>query len=142
MRTIHSLPTKMRFRRGDRVEVASDEEGFVGSYYEATVVTDIVRGDYIVQYRTLVKDDLSGPLREVALAAEVRPRPPVIKRTAFRLHDVVDAFDNDGWWVGMITGKSEEDKYFVFFDTTGDEIAYPVDRLRVHQDWVHGKWVF
>ncbi|KAI3457138.1 hypothetical protein Pfo_013801 [Paulownia fortunei] len=130
----------MRFHRGDLVEVASAEEGFVGSYYEATVVTDLVRGEYIVQYRTLIKDDLSGPLREVVSSVEVRPRPPEVMAAVFRMYDVVDAFDNDGWWVGKITGRVG-DKYYVFFETTGDEIAYAKDRIRVHQDWVNAKWV-
>ncbi|KAL9145770.1 hypothetical protein ABFS82_13G065400 [Erythranthe guttata] len=144
----HSTPPttamQRRFRRGDLVEVASVEEGFVGSYYEATIVTDLVMmNEYIVQYKTLLKEDLSGPLREVATAAEVRPRPPKIPPPAneFRLYDVVDAFDNDGWWAGKITGRTGDGRYYVFFETTGDELPYPKDTLRVHQDWVNGNWV-
>ncbi|XP_057793342.1 protein AGENET DOMAIN (AGD)-CONTAINING P1-like [Salvia miltiorrhiza] len=128
-----------RFRRGDLVEVASVQEGFVGSYYEATVVTDLSKHGYFVQYRTLLKDDLSGPLREVASAAEVRPRPPPVPATEYQLHDVVDAFDNDGWWWGRITGRSG-DGYTVFFETTGDEIFYHRSRLRTHQEWSNGTW--
>ncbi|PRQ44964.1 hypothetical protein RchiOBHm_Chr3g0484961 [Rosa chinensis] len=29
----------------------------------------------------------------------------------------------------------------VFFETTGQELDYPVLKLRVHQDWRNGKWV-
>ncbi|KAL2483431.1 Plant Tudor-like protein [Forsythia ovata] len=130
----------MKFKRGDRVEIASNEEGFVGSYYEATVVTELVRKEYIVQYLTLLKDDMSGPLREVVTAAEVRPPPPEIPATGFNLYDLVDAFDNDGWWVGKITGRIGS-KFCVYFDSTKDEIAYEFERLRVHQDWIDGKWV-
>ncbi|GER56454.1 agenet domain-containing family protein [Striga asiatica] len=130
------------FRRGEAVEVASAEDGFVGSYYEATVVTDFPGGDYIVRYESLVTDDLSGPLREVVSAAEVRPRPPrVTAADPFRLNDVVDAYDNDGWWVGKITGRAPNGHYYVFFDSTGDLIAYPKARLRIHLEWVTGNWI-
>ncbi|KAL7129413.1 hypothetical protein ABFS83_13G064500 [Erythranthe nasuta] len=143
MRTVHSSAMQ-GFRCGDIVEIASTEEGFVGSYYEAMVLAPQLRSNrgYIVQYRTLIADDLSGlPLKEVAPVAEIRPRPPKIAAAEFRLHDVVDAFDNDGWWVGRITGRNTDGDYFVYFDTTGDEIAYPLNRIRVHRDWVNGKWV-
>ncbi|KAL2483425.1 Plant Tudor-like protein [Forsythia ovata] len=132
---------KLKFQRGDQVEIASKEEGFVGSYYEATVVTALVRKEYIVQYLTLVKDDMSEPLREFVTADEVRPPPPEISVTGFRLYDLVDAFDNDGWWVGKITGRIGN-KYFVYFDSSKDELAYDFERLRMHQDLVDGKWVF
>ncbi|XP_059663245.1 protein AGENET DOMAIN (AGD)-CONTAINING P1-like [Cornus florida] len=130
----------MGFRRGDQVEVASKEEGFLGSYYAATVIVEILKKEYIVQYRSLLKDDMSGPLREIVTAGEVRPRPPQIPATSFGLYDNVDAFDNDGWWVGKITGKVGLE-YLVYFETTGDQIAYPMSRLRVHQEWLNGKWV-
>ncbi|GFP84316.1 hypothetical protein PHJA_000575300 [Phtheirospermum japonicum] len=139
-KTTGSVP---RFRRGDLVEVASGEEGFVGSYYEATVVEEQPGGDYVVQYKTLFRNDFSGPLMEVAPAAEIRPRPPKVVAAAFRPKDVVDAFDNDGWWVGKITGRVGN-KYYVYFESTGDEIAYPKNRVRVHQELVFGpnrKWV-
>ncbi|KAL2483424.1 Plant Tudor-like protein [Forsythia ovata] len=132
---------KLKFQRGDQVEIASKEEGFVGSYYEARVVTELARKEYIVQYLTLVKDDMSEPLREVVTADEVRPPPPEMPVTGFRLYDLVDAFDNDGWWVGKITGRIGN-KYFVYFDSSKDELAYDFELLRMHQDLVDGKWVF
>ncbi|XP_059627131.1 protein AGENET DOMAIN (AGD)-CONTAINING P1-like [Cornus florida] len=130
----------MGFRRGDQVEVASKEEGFLGSYYAATVIAEVLEKEYIVQYKTLLKDDRSGPLREIVTAGEVRPRPPQIPATSFGLYEKVDAFDNDGWWVGNIAGKVGLE-YLVNFETTWDQIAYPMSRLRVHQEWVNGKWV-
>lgn len=132
----------MEFRRGDKIEVCSKEEGFVGSYYEATVVSQLRKDLYVVQYKNLLEDNNeSEPLVETVRAGEVRPVPPQILASEFGLRDVVDAFDNDGWWVGTISGKNGSDDYFVFFETTGDEIAYPVSRLRVHLDWVKAKWV-
>ncbi|CAK9183940.1 unnamed protein product [Ilex paraguariensis] len=103
----------MVFRRGDRVEVASKEEGFNGSYYAATVISELLKKEYIVQYKTLLKDDLSGPLREIVSVDEFRPAPPEIPATGLGLYDKVDAFDNDGWWVGKITGKIGNE-FFVY----------------------------
>ncbi|KAK3008057.1 hypothetical protein RJ639_013194 [Escallonia herrerae] len=130
----------MIFSGGDKVEVSSQADGFVGSYFSATVMSELMNEGYVVQYMRLLKEDMSSPLREIVAADEVRPFPPKILATEFRLGDKVDAFANDGWWVGKITGKNGA-KYFVYFETTGDEIAYPVSHLRVHQEYVDGKWV-
>ncbi|XP_073152376.1 protein AGENET DOMAIN (AGD)-CONTAINING P1-like [Henckelia pumila] len=133
----------MYFQQGDRVEVASKEDGFVGSYYKATIVAPISRhNQYVVEYKTLVEDhDMSTPLREVADATEVRPRPPVLYKAKFRLGDRVDAFDNDGWWVGTVSGADlNEEKYYVYFEIFGVEIGYDAKKLRVHQDWNNGRW--
>ncbi|MCD7473270.1 hypothetical protein HAX54_015049 [Datura stramonium] len=129
----------MGFRRGDLVEVASKEDGFLGSYYEAIVVCQPLKKDFIVQYKTLWKDDLSGPLTEFVTLPELRPVPPEIPVSEFNFNDKVDAFDNDGWWVGKITGKIGT-KYFVFFESSEDECGYGVSDLRIHHDWIDGKW--
>ncbi|XP_060190327.1 protein AGENET DOMAIN (AGD)-CONTAINING P1-like [Lycium barbarum] len=128
------------FRKGDHVEVASKEDGFLDSYYEAIVISQPFKKDYIIQYKTLLKDDLSGPLKELVTLSELRPVPPRITANVFSLFDQVDAFDNDGWWVGIITGKIGT-KYYVYFDTFGVECEYDESDLRAHQDWVDGQWI-
>ncbi|XP_022743963.1 DUF724 domain-containing protein 6 [Durio zibethinus] len=133
------------FRKGDEVEVRSKEEGFLGSYYEATVISQLNGNTrYKVQYKNLVEEeDQTRPLVEIVSADEVRPMPPRTVGEATRIFyylDKVDAFDNDGWWVGNISGK-QGSKYWVYFDTTQDEIAYPVSQLRNHLEWSNGKWV-
>ncbi|KAI9086733.1 hypothetical protein K1719_031327 [Acacia pycnantha] len=74
-------------------------------------------------------------------AKELRPLPPVISVRRFSVNQKVDAFDNDGWWLGVITGKDGPDRYFVYFASTDQEIAYPVSQIRVHQDWINGNSV-
>jgi hypothetical protein len=95
-----------------------------------------------VQYKNLVEEeDMSKLLIETVSADEVRPVPLRIKfGSGLSMFDKVDAFDNDGWWVGKVTGQRGP-LFFVFYETTGDEIAYHVSRLRIHLDWVNGKWV-
>ncbi|KAG8380619.1 hypothetical protein BUALT_Bualt06G0034500 [Buddleja alternifolia] len=118
----------MAFYVGDSIEVSSKEDGFFGSYYEATVVAKITRNNQcVVEYKNLVEDDLSAPLREVVSADEVRPAPPPLGQPTIRYFygDVVDAFDNEGWWVGTVKGMDvNEGKYYVYFELFKVKIAY------------------
>ncbi|XP_049345195.1 protein AGENET DOMAIN (AGD)-CONTAINING P1-like [Solanum verrucosum] len=133
------------FEKGDEVEVASQELGFIGSYYAATIICSTGDDYYRIKYKTLLTDDESEPLEDVFSAAEIRPVPPnqdeTMSENGFRLYDMVDVFDNDGWWFGFISAKVG-DEYYVYFPTTGDNIAYPPHVLRFHQEWSYGKWIF
>nr|GMC66652.1 replication protein A 70 kDa DNA-binding subunit B-like [Ipomoea batatas] len=90
-------PQTVVFRIGDAVEVTSNEAGFVGSYYEATIVGQLTTGDvvYVVEYKNLVTDDFSAPLTESVPVAQIRPQPVQVQSTFFDMYQVVDAFDND-----------------------------------------------
>ncbi|KAI4333852.1 hypothetical protein L6164_018610 [Bauhinia variegata] len=131
---------KINFYRDDIVEVCSKEQGFEGSYYEARVISHLDNGLYVVEYKNLLENDESGPLVETVYPKELRPHPPKISARGYALNEKVDAFDNDGWWVGKITGRTGLN-YHVYFEYCDQEIAYPVSQLRVHQEFIHGKWV-
>ncbi|KAM3232332.1 hypothetical protein BC332_16806 [Capsicum chinense] len=107
-------------------------------YYKATIVSSTGANHYRVNYKTLLTDDKSAPLEEIVTAAEVRPVPPdqheIISENNFRLYDMVDVYANDGWWFGFISGKAGQE-YYVYFPTTGDNIAYP------SQEWSNGKLI-
>ncbi|CAH1437061.1 unnamed protein product [Lactuca virosa] len=92
-----SSSTTMAFQRGDRVEISSNEKGFEGSYYTANIIARLSKKEYIIQYRTLLKEDGFGPLREVVSADQIQPLPPQIPVTGFSLGDAVDAYEKDGW---------------------------------------------
>ncbi|KAM5563706.1 protein AGENET DOMAIN (AGD)-CONTAINING P1-like [Rosa sericea] len=133
--------SKRSFQRGDQVEVSSNMEGFLGSFWQATIVANMGT-NYVVEYKDLVEEhDESTLLRETVMANQVRPLPPRIAASRFSDNNKVDAFDRDGWWVGKISGREGSDKYYVFFETTGEEIAYPISQLRFHLDWRNGKWI-
>jgi hypothetical protein len=131
---------EMAFFWGDEVEVCSKLDGFVGSHYAGTVVAEYRHKTYAVRYKTLVTEDECRPLVEVVGEDEMRPEPPKVLASGFALFEEVDAFDNDGWWVGKITGRKGSN-YYVWFDKYGEEIAYPFSQLRAHLEWVGGKWV-
>lgn len=125
------------------MEVCSKEDGFLGSYYKARLLGKVSKDKYLVEFLTLVsEEDEKLKLREVVDAAEVRPCPPAIKVAEFNVLDKVDAYDRDGWWVGRVTGREfGEDKYSVYFESSGDEFVYSGYLLRVHQEWENGVWV-
>lgn len=68
------------------------------------VVGSIDETKILVQYETLKTDDEMQPLVEMADASNVRPLPPTIHRMdRFKMHEEVDAWYNDGWWVGHVS---------------------------------------
>ncbi|XP_061372889.1 protein AGENET DOMAIN (AGD)-CONTAINING P1-like [Gastrolobium bilobum] len=101
---------------------------------KATIVSHLDNGLYVVRYKNLLEDNESQPLTETLYPKELRPLPPRVHASQFALYQKVDAFDNDGWWVGSITGRSGS-HYYVYFSTTNEEIAYPSSHIRVHHEW-------
>lgn len=123
------------------MEICSNEDGLLGSYFVAKVVSRLGKDKFMVEYSTLLSNEHTRePLREVVKSSTVRPLPPEVRVPGFDVLDKVDAYDLDGWWVGRVTGM-DASNYYVYFDSSGDEFAYPVWKLRVHQEFVNGEWV-
>uniref|UniRef100_A0A7N0SXC8 Agenet domain-containing protein n=1 Tax=Kalanchoe fedtschenkoi TaxID=63787 RepID=A0A7N0SXC8_KALFE len=131
----------MKLREGERVEVSSTEEGFIGSYYEAVIVdVNVSQSSYMVRYKDLLKEDGSGALIEPAHHSEIRPLPPTVKLVEYEAGDVVDAFANDGWWVGVLVEKRGAFGYVRFDDYNKMVVAYPMKHIRIHVDWEDDEW--
>nr|XP_017220422.1 PREDICTED: uncharacterized protein LOC108197345 isoform X3 [Daucus carota subsp. sativus] len=132
-----------KFSRGTMVEVRSDEAGYHGSWYTA-VITDILKNDkYMIEYQTLRTEDEAKLLKEKANISDVRPAPPKIQRVdRFKMLEEVDAWYNDGWWMGHISKILDGFKYLVYFWTTNEEIEFHHFKLRPRQEWIFGKWNF
>ena len=143
------------FRLGTPVEVRSDDSGFAGSFYEATVVGYQTSGPgYVVAYSTLTRSgDGGSPLREKAAAADVRPRPPPAPLRGFAVHEMVEAFHNDGWWAGVVCAvppAAPEDEtaelprrrvYRVSFPTSRELLEFEEAALRPNRLFQGGRWV-
>ncbi|XWS36070.1 hypothetical protein CRYUN_Cryun20dG0052500 [Craigia yunnanensis] len=136
--------------KGTPVEVSSDEEGFRGAWYLATILespprsTSKKRRKAFVQYSTLLSEDGSSPLTEYVDPAFIRPLLPNEKEDAqlgFEVHDIVDARYRDGWWSGVVRKVLEKSKYRVYFDNPPDVIEFERKDLRIHWNWINGKWV-
>nr|GLL21687.1 DUF724 domain-containing protein 3 [Ipomoea trifida] len=88
MRTLHTVG----YRIGDVVEVESNEEGFVGSYYESTVVGQLPAGNvYVVEYSSLMTDDFSAQLTENVPLEQIWPQPPQVQSTFFNMYQIIYA---------------------------------------------------
>ncbi|KAK9288008.1 hypothetical protein L1049_016453 [Liquidambar formosana] len=131
-----------KFSQGTKVEVSSDEEGYRGSWYTAIIMGSVGNDRFLVEYLTLKTDDETKPLIEVAYEQYIRPYPPkVLQVDHFKLHEEVDAWYNDGWWVGVISRILDSCNYVVYFSSTDEELEFEHSKLRPHQDWIDGKWV-
>nr|XP_043610793.1 uncharacterized protein LOC122582464 [Erigeron canadensis] len=139
------------FPIGCKVEVSSDEEGFDGSWYVATVINIIKKKKskktmYEVNYDTLNKEvDTNEPLTEVVDPSFVRPVPPVGNYRDFEVNDVVDVYLRDGWWIGVVkkviiidNGDQKSRKYVVA--SFQDEVESEKSGLRFHREWVDSCW--
>ncbi|KAF6163542.1 hypothetical protein GIB67_002547 [Kingdonia uniflora] len=132
------------FAEGQQVEVTSQEEGFRGSWYLANVVRVSPRTNQIfVEYHSLLNaKKIPKKLIESVLLTQIRPPPPPFPDRFFKVNEEVDVFHADGWWKGVVSKVFEKSRrYGVHFVEEDKELEYRHSELRVHQDWVDGKWV-
>ncbi|URD79732.1 Agenet domain [Musa troglodytarum] len=132
----------MDIGRGKTVEVSSDEEGFLGAWFTATILESMGKNKFLVQYHNLKTDDETQLLTETVHALHIRPTPPEIPVDGeFRNLEEVDASHNDGWWVGVISEVLDGRRYMVYFRPWKEEMEFGHADLRLHQDWINGRWV-
>nr|KJB24431.1 hypothetical protein B456_004G145200 [Gossypium raimondii] len=144
------LQQQQPLSKGAPVEVSSDEEGFRGAWYLATILemppksASKKRKKAFVRYKTLLADDGKSPLTEHVDPGYIRPLPPNEKGNAqsgFEVNEIVDARYRDGWWTGVVRKVLAKSKYRVYFDNPPDVIEFDRKDLRVHWDWIDGNWV-
>lgn len=134
--------SQQTFHQRMRVEVSSEEEGYKGAWFSATIVKPLDCGNYIVEYQSLRNDDNTDFVKEKVDPLHIRPCPPkTIRVKNFKLCDVVDAMHNDGWWTGMVSRVLKGNRYIVYFSETNEELEFKHADLRPHQEWDNGKWV-
>lgn len=132
---------KQMFSSGTVVEVSSDDEDFHGCWFTAKVIKRIGQDKYLVEYRDLREEDGIEPLKEEADFIHVRPPPPREEYVDFAVGDKVDAFYNDGWWVGVVNDGMKDGTVGVFFKRTKEKMRFGRQGLRLHKDWVNGTWL-
>ncbi|CAI0539180.1 unnamed protein product [Linum tenue] len=99
----------MKFTQGMQVEVLTDEDGLKGAWFAATIIEPSGEDKYFIEYKTLRNDDDTEFLREVIRACNIRPCPPeIIVVDGFKVWDAVDAYYNEGWWVGVIAKRKRK----------------------------------
>ncbi|KAJ0078919.1 hypothetical protein Patl1_22448 [Pistacia atlantica] len=134
--------TEVKFDKGALVEVSSDEDGFDGAWFAATVIEPVGKDKYLIEYQSLRTEDDTEFLREEVDILHIRPSPPdTVVVDSFNRLDEVDALYNDGWWVGVISKVLTNSKYIVYFKNTLEEMQFGHSELRLHQEWIDGKWI-
>lgn len=131
------------FKKGARVEVNIEEPGFRGSWFSGTVIRTVTKKTrkLFIEYDTLMSDDGTTRLRESINVILARPIAPRERVRTFKMSEEVDAYHNDGWWEGVVTGVHEGDRYTVYFRPSKEEIVFSGADLRLHREWVKGNWV-
>lgn len=131
-----------KFKKGTPVEVSSDEDGFQGAWFAATIVDAIGQEIYLIEYQSLRTEDDTNFLREEVDIQHLRPPPPeIVMACDFKLNEEVDALYNDGWWEGVISRVLKNSRYIVYFKGTKDEEEFQHSALRPRLDWIDGTWV-
>ncbi|GLJ27225.1 hypothetical protein SUGI_0533730 [Cryptomeria japonica] len=106
-----------------KLERLSDEEGFKGAWFSATIVRKAGLG-FLVEIRDLMTDDWKSKLREKTRVDEIRPQPRHMNRQHFMIDEKVDAYDQDSWWEGVIDNILDDNNYVVFFSHFGVKGEY------------------
>lgn len=131
----------MQLKKGAKVEVCSEEQGFVGSWYTAFVLS-WDRNECTVEYEHLVTEDNEHvKLQEVLRRNQLRPIPKALETRQWRRGDRVEAYDREGWWEGVISKVLPDKSYYVYFRESGEELSFRASDIRVHQEWKDGRWI-
>lgn len=136
------------FSEGSEVEVTIDEDGLRDCWFVATLIDPpynprILKRNPLeryVEYRDLLVQNRSQPLREYISVPFIRPSPLLGYTKSFELNDIVDAFYKDGWWTGVITKIFDKFKFQVTCQNLPYVIYAEVKDLRFHMDWINGEW--
>lgn len=134
--------SKAYFHRGMKVEIRIDEDGYQGSQYTAVILDSTGEDKYLVEYQTLKTDDESELLKEEVRATHVRPCPPADQKVyGFSRFEAVDAWYNEGWWMGHVSKILKGSNYQVYFRSSNEVMVFKHGDLRPHQEWIGGQWI-
>lgn len=130
-------------KRGDEIEVSSDEEGLKGSWFRAILEDPLPKSGNKRLNVSLLANDGSTTLK-TTYRRFLRPIPPESLFTAaaeFEEGCVVEASRGGGWWTGAVVKKINDEEVWVYFDSPPDLLQFKTGQLRQHFDWVKQKWV-
>ena len=131
-----------KFKKGEIVEVSSDEEGYRGAWFVATIIDTLENERLLVEHRDLLMNDGGiDVLKEEIEAKFIRPCPPHVPMfgSLKRLQEV-DAWSNDGWWECVVVELVNSEECYVRF-RNNEVLKFESSKLRPHQDWIDGKWI-
>lgn len=144
-----SWPRTPRFAVGDEVEVLFTGSGFRGARFEATVTARFPDSRrYEVVYSELIVRRDGPPLREVVGVSELRPRPPPPQPgREFELFDLVEAYNNDGWWPGVVSDirpkrrRNQAKRFAMSLPLFREVLELSASFVRPRREFVYGSWI-
>ncbi|XP_050387484.1 DUF724 domain-containing protein 7-like [Argentina anserina] len=130
------------YKPGTAVEVNLERNHLWCSWIPAIFIGQLGSDSFLVQYRykTPENGNENGLVKVVVADHQIRPCPPQQEENDFALLQMVDAFDDMGWWVGEITKVLADKKYIVAFKFTKEEKEFCHSELRCHLEWIDKKW--
>lgn len=132
----------MNLSKGKKIEVLRTDED---AWYAATVTRSLPKiGRVSVEFEALFSGDgrSKKPLKETVDFSNVRPLPPPDDSDrAFESGDEVEALRNDGWRRGTVSGVLENSRFLVILSNAKEAKAFGRSELRVHRDWIGGRWI-
>ncbi|XP_056844994.1 DUF724 domain-containing protein 2 isoform X2 [Raphanus sativus] len=134
-------------KRGDEIEVYSDEEGLKGSWFRAILEDPLPKyGTKKLNVSLLANDGGSTTTPKTTYRRFLRPITPESLFAAaaeFEEGCVVEASRGGGWWTGVVVKKinHEDDVVWVYFDSPPVLFQFQTGQVRQHFDWVKQEWV-
>ncbi|CAL4895844.1 unnamed protein product [Urochloa decumbens] len=133
------MPENMPYTEGMQIEVSKLEDNSVVAWLPAVVVKTFWRSNLLVEYTSSKSDGTAIP-GEIVGMQHVRPIPQQASAISFCVNDEVEAFQGDGWWLGVITDVHPGLKYTFKFAHLGVAIKLSQKSLRLRYEWVDGLW--
>lgn len=141
------VPEPSWMREGNMAEYRAEEAGYEGSWFAVKIVKLHYKSSgerkvchqVYVQYRdfTVSDDPGSEPLHEFVMKDQLRPFPPELQQTRWRVRDAVETMHNDAWWVGFIKyHNSKENTYRVYYGVGQAELDLPHSHIRCRLEYV------
>ncbi|KAG6532968.1 uncharacterized protein LOC121973883 [Zingiber officinale] len=148
---------QQQFCAGYHVEVLSQDSGMRGCWFRCVILKRHGHQDKAkVRYLDIQDPDEKGNLEEwvslsrVAVPDKfgVRNERPIVRPNPaqcdiipnFEIGAIVDAWQHDGWWEGIMIRKESDGRLHVYFPGEDCFSIFSEGELRQSQDWICNKW--
>lgn len=131
------------FTEGQLVEIRTSDDLALGDSWFTAKIIELPNME---SNKSIFVEYGSGPSdlpKRYINASQIRPIQFQDPPNQFLPNQVVDAFYENGWWKGKIVEVHDDSRYTVCFPDSRSQknMDFGQESLRVHQDWIGGKWV-
>lgn len=112
-------------------------------WFPATVLKEIKNSTFLVEVKRSIYngDGEAGTSNVIVDSVHIRPSPPRLEDRKYDLLDKVDALYDFGWRRGVIIKILTDRNYLVSFNRLKNQKEFNHSQLRLHMEWIDGKWV-